>query len=340
LTSLTPTGRARASQIKHERVFYCHLPYDLSLLLSGFIRRVNPKFLIIMETELWPNLLATCYHKKIPVLLANARMSERSAKGYGRIQSLTRQMLKQISCVAVQNEIDGNRFIKLGLPQENMIITGSIKFDLTLAANIKEKAAQLRKMWENRPVWIAASTHPQEEEQILLAHKQILSAIPEALLILVPRHPERFINAKALAEQLSFHIVTRSSGEQCHANTNLFLGDTMGELLVYYGAADVAFVGGSLVATGGHNPLEPAALSLPIITGPHVFNFAQICRLLIKAGAQQQVKDSQELALIIIKLLTDTKLRLTMGQQAEKMLNDNRGALNRLLEIIKAQYVQ
>jgi 3-deoxy-D-manno-octulosonic-acid transferase len=334
LTSLTPTGRARAANIKHARIFYCHLPYDLPSLLNRFIRRVHPKALIIMETELWPNLMAVCQSQKIPVILANARMSERSARGYQRIPSLTRPMLESMQVVAVQNEADCNRLIHLGLPQAKAIVTGSIKFDLTIPEAARSKGHDMKAMWAGRLSWIAASTHPGEEEQILAAHREILKQIPNALLVLVPRHPERFAAVQALCQQQGFTVVNRSNGQPCSADIQVYLGDTMGELLAYYAAVDIAYVGGSLVATGGHNTLEPAALSLPVITGPHTFNFAQISKLLLNANAAITVTDSSHLAAKVLELMQNPNLRQTMGEQAAKVVEANRGALDRLMALI------
>lgn len=334
LTSLTPTGRARAATIKHERIFYCHLPYDLPGLLRRFYRRVHPKLLIIMETELWPNLLAVTRQANIPVILANARLSEKSARGYGRVAAMTRQMLHNVNTVAVQNGVDGERFVRIGLPKERLTVTGSIKFDLSLPADLDARAAQLRQMWTNRPVWIAASTHPNEEEQILAAHRLVLAQLPAALLILVPRHPERFAGVKQLCELQGFEVVTRSSGRAVSPETPIYLGDSMGELMLYYAAAQVAFVGGSLVATGGHNPLEPAALGVPVICGPHVFNFAEITRLLIAAGAEIQINNSAALAQRLIELLQDPALRQAIGGKAVQVVAANRGALDKLCQVV------
>ena len=219
-------------------------------------------------------------------------------------------------------------------------MTGSIKFDLSIPESVAQKSAPLKAMWQNRPVWIAASTHPGEEEQILSAHKQILSTFPNALLILVPRHPERFLMVKTLCETQGFQVVTRSSNSPCTPETQVYLGDSVGELLVYYASVPIAFVGGSLVNTGGHNTLEPAALGLALITGPHTFNFKEITRMLKKAGASISVESSQALAKEVTRLLEDAALCKGMGEKALSTVLANRGALDRLLAIIAHEMPQ
>ncbi|WP_313301609.1 lipid IV(A) 3-deoxy-D-manno-octulosonic acid transferase [Pseudomonas sp.] len=335
LTCMTPTGseRIRALFADEPRVQHCYLPYDLPWAAGRFLDHVQPKLGVIMETELWPNHIHQCAKRGIPVALANARLSERSARGYGRFAGLTRPMLAEMSLIAVQTETEAQRFRDLGARPECVQVTGSIKFDLNIAADLRPRAQALRAAWgaEQRALWIAASTHEGEDALILQAHRQLLQVHADALLILVPRHPERFDAVHSLcAEQ--FATIRRSASQPVTAQTQVLLGDTMGELLFLYALADVAFVGGSLVATGGHNPLEPAALAMPVIMGPHVFNFLEISAMLRAAGALQQVDDAEGLAEAVRRLIELPQDAQRMGAAGRAVMLANQGALQRLLE--------
>ncbi|WP_313740340.1 lipid IV(A) 3-deoxy-D-manno-octulosonic acid transferase [Pseudomonas sp.] len=335
LTCMTPTGseRIRAMFADEPRVQHCYLPYDLPWAVRGFLDRVRPRLGIVMETELWPNLIHQCAKRGIPVALANARLSERSARGYARFARLTRPMLDEMSLIAVQTETEAQRFRELGARPECVRVTGSIKFDLKIDEQLLPRARALRAQWgaSQRPVWIAASTHEGEDASILEAHRRVLQAHGDALLILVPRHPERF-DAVAAQCREGFTSVRRSSGEPVLAQTQVLVGDSMGELLFLYALADIAFVGGSLVERGGHNPLEPAALRLPVLMGPHVFNFLEIGAMLREAGALQQVEDAQGLAEAVQRLLDSPQEAQRMGRQGLAVMQANQGALRRLLE--------
>ncbi|RZI87544.1 MAG: 3-deoxy-D-manno-octulosonic acid transferase, partial [Pseudomonas sp.] len=280
-----------------------------------------------------PNHIHQCAKRGIPVALANARLSARSARGYGRFAKLTRPMLAEMSLIAAQTETEAERFRSLGARPECVQVTGSIKFDLKLDEQLLPRARQLREQWQasQRPVWIAASTHEGEDAQVLEAHRRLLQVHADALLILVPRHPERFNAVHALcAEQ--FATVRRSGAELVTDATQVLLGDTMGELLFLYALADIAFVGGSLVPTGGHNPLEPAALALPVISGPHVFNFLDISAMLKDAGALHSVDDSQALAAAVQRLVELPQDAKRMGEAGRAVMQANQGALQRLLD--------
>ena len=335
LTCMTPTGseRIRAMFADEPRVQHCYLPYDLPWAVRGFLDRVRPRLGIVMETELWPNLIHQCAKRGIPVALANARLSERSARGYARFAKLTRPMLGEMSLIAVQTETEAQRFRDLGARPECVRVTGSIKFDLKIDEQLLPRAQALRAQWgaSQRPVWIAASTHEGEDASILEAHRRVLQAHGDALLILVPRHPERF-DAVATQCREGFSSVRRSSGEPVLAQTQVLVGDSMGELLFLYALADIAFVGGSLVERGGHNPLEPAALRLPVLMGPHVFNFLEIGAMLREAGALQQVEDAQELAQAVLRLIESPQEARRMGEAGRAVMQANQGALRRLLE--------
>ncbi len=338
LTCMTPTGseRIRALFADEPRVQHCYLPYDLPWAARRFLDHVRPRLGIIMETELWPNHLHQCARRGIPVVLANARLSERSARGYGRFAGLTRPMLAEMNGFAVQTETEAERFRVLGARPECVTVTGSIKFDLSIDPQLLVQAASLRAQWQavDRPVWIAASTHAGEDEPILAAHRQVLASHPEALLILVPRHPERFASVHELCVQQGFDTVRRSTGEAVVPATSVLLGDTMGELLFLYALADCAFVGGSLVANGGHNLLEPAALARPVLSGPHLFNFLEIAAMLRSAGALLEVNDAPALATAVQGLFNAPGQARTMADAGLQVMKANQGALQRLLGLI------
>lgn len=336
VTCMTPTGseRIKALFANEPRIQHCYLPYDLPGAAARFLERVQPKLAVIMETELWPNHIHQCAKRGIPVALANARLSQRSAKGYGRFARLTQPMLSEMSWFAVQTEAEAQRFRDLGARPETVEVTGSIKFDLSIDPQLLERAAQLRGQWQaaQRPVWIAASTHEGEDEIVLAAHRQLLVNHPDTLLILVPRHPERFNAVFELCRQQGFATVRRSTAQPVSANTSVLLGDTMGELLFLYALADSAFVGGSLVPNGGHNLLEPAALAKPVLSGPHLFNFLEIAALLREAGALQEVEDAQGLALAVQRLFELPSDARKMAEAGLKVMRANQGALKRLLD--------
>lgn len=335
VTTTTPTGAARVEAGFGDRVIHRYLPYDLPGAVARFLKRTRPRIGIVMETELWPNLYRQCHDRAIPLILVNARMSERSARGYGRVAGLARATLHCLSAIAAQGEEDRARLLDLGAQPDRVQTTGSIKFDLELPPGLDERGAELRQRWgAGRPAWIAASTHRGEDEQVLDAFAEVRRQIPEALLVLVPRHPERFDEVARLCQGRGFFTARRSLND-CDTHANIYLGDTMGELMLMYAAADVAFVGGSLVPTGGHNLLEPAALGLPVLTGPHMFNFAEINRSLLGANAAFEVSDSGALAAQVINLLRDQKARIDMGGRGREMVERSRGALGRVLEMVE-----
>ena len=336
VTCMTPTGSERIQALfaNEPRIQHCYLPYDLPWAAARFLERVKPKLGVIMETELWPNHIHQCAKRGIPVALANARLSERSARGYARFAGLTRPMLEEMSLIAVQTEAEAERFRLLGARPECVEVTGSIKFDLSIDPQLLIKARELREQWQaqERPVWIAASTHEGEDEIVLAAHRQLLASYPNALLILVPRHPERFNSVFELCRREGFATVRRSSGESVEAQTQVLLGDTMGELLFLYALADSAFVGGSLVPNGGHNLLEPAALAKPVLSGPHLFNFLEIAAKLRDAAALEEVDDAQGLAVAVQRLFELPQDAQRMAQAGLTVMQLNQGALQRLLD--------
>ena len=334
VTCMTPTGSERIQALFGDSVQHCYLPYDLPWAAARFINRVQPRLAVVMETELWPNHIHQCAKRGIPVALANARLSERSARGYARFGKLTAPMLAELSLIAVQTQAEAERFLDLGARSECVEVTGSIKFDLKIDAELLQRADALRQQWQatTRPIWIAASTHAGEDEIILAAHHQLLKSRPDALLILVPRHPERFNAVHNLCMNQSLTTRRRSTGEAVQTSDQVLLGDTMGELLFLYALADIAFVGGSLVANGGHNLLEPAALGKPVLSGPHLFNFLEIAAQLREAGALNEVENAGQLADKVATLLNEPSEMQRMSQAGLSVLKANQGALQRLLE--------
>lgn len=335
VTTTTPTGAKLIEKNFGNEVTHCFSPYDIPDVLERFLNKIKPRLLIIMETELWPNLFYSCKTRHIPIFIANARLSERSARGYQKISALSKQLLQAVTKIAVQTQIEAERFIQLGLDPNKAQVTGSIKFDLEIPAKLREKAKDLRQQWgETRFVWVAASTHEGEETQILAAFKKLKLQLPQLLLVLVPRHQERFARVIQLCKNHSENIVLRSENRACTADTEIFIGDSMGELLLFYAAADVAFVGGSLIAVGGHNPLEPAALNLPILMGPHYFNFADICSRLSSTSALKIVNNEEELHQQLFSIASNDNLRHEMGNKAYEFVLQNKGATEKHLQMI------
>lgn len=336
VTCMTPTGSERIQALfaSEPRIQHCYLPYDLPCAAARFLDHAKPKLAVIMETELWPNHIHQCAKRGIPVALANGRLSERSARGYGRFSKLTAPMLAEMSFFAVQTEAEAQRFRDLGARPQTVEVTGSIKFDLTIDPQLLQRAHELRGQWQalERPVWIAASTHQGEDEVVLDAHRRLLANYPNALLILVPRHPERFNSVFELCQREGFATVRRSTGANVEADTSVLLGDTMGELLFLYALADSAFVGGSLVPNGGHNLLEPAALAKPVISGPHLFNFLDIAAQLREAGAFAEVDDAEGLAVEVQRLFELPRDAQRMAEAGLAVMRRNQGALQRLLD--------
>lgn len=336
VTTMTPTGSERVLSAFGKDVQHVYLPYDLPCAMRRFLNKVDPKLVLIMETELWPNFITALNRRKIPLVIANARLSEKSAAGYAKVRGFARSILQRITLLAAQNEEDGERFIALGLKRSQLSVTGSLKFDISVTPRLASQAVTLRHQWApHRPVWIATSTHDGEESIVLAAHRRLLAQFPNLLLILVPRHPERFLDVIKRVRQVGMSYVTRSSGEIPSSMTQVVVGDTMGELMMLYGIADVAFVGGSLIERGGHNPLEPAAHGIPVITGPHTFNFKDICARLEQADALIRITDEASLVKEVGMLISDEDYRHYYGNHAVDVLYQNQGALQRLLGLLE-----
>lgn len=337
ITTTTPTGSDRVKAAFADTVLHYYLPYDLPSFIARFIAAIRPSQLIIMETELWPNLLMVCEEKGVPVVLANARLSARSAKGYARFASLTRPMLKRLRYIAAQSEADAQRFIQLGVAKEKVVVTGSIKFDISLTEAVKNRQQQLKQTLQipaSKKVAIFASTHKGEDEQLLPMIKTLQQQFPDFLAFVVPRHPERFPVVHELALKNGIKTVKVSEQTAILPTTQLLLGDTMGDMLAFYGLADLAFVGGSLIEHGGHNMLEPALWSLPILSGQHIFNFQTISDSLCERGGLLLVADIQQLQQQLSSWLSAKTLAVE-GEQAHQFLVENQGALQRLLELLR-----
>jgi len=336
ITTMTPTGSARVQLLFADTVAHCYLPYDLPFAIQRFLKRSKPQFGIIMETEIWPNLLSSCHQLDIPLVLANARMSARSAKGYARFAKFTQSTLRHLSLIACQGSDDKSRFQNLGAQNKKVHVIGNLKYEINLAASIKEQASAMRNMWDNnRPVLVAASTHEGEEEMLLNAARNVRAQFPDLLLIIVPRHPERFDRVAALAQKSGVKTLRRSEQRPCPSDIQVLIVDTMGELPLFYAASDIAFVGGSLVPHGGHNILEPAILGRAVITGPHFFNFNDITLQFLAADAALQVKTTEELAKTVITLLQNSQQRAQMGEAGLKLIATSQGASTRLVNLIK-----
>ncbi len=339
ITCNTPTG---TEQIKRsfsgmDNIKHYYLPLDFHFTVKRFLNKLQPKLVCILETELWPNLIVQSSNRNIPVIVINARLSEKSFKGYQKISPLSHLIMKGITQLAAHNEQDANRFIQLGLAPKKVCNTGSIKFDIKIDENIKFQAAQQKnKLTHNQPIWIAGSTHHGEDELLLRTHKKLLESFPDALLILVPRHPERFDEVAELIRQENLLLIRKS--EQEIKKCQVLLADTMGELLTLYGAADIAFIGGSLIERGGHNPLEACAYSVPVITGPHIFNFSHVYPELLKQGGCLMVQDHSELLPLLTKLFLDKKLQQQIGKQGALFVAENQGAVNKTLTILTSYF--
>ncbi|MCL1142754.1 lipid IV(A) 3-deoxy-D-manno-octulosonic acid transferase [Shewanella gaetbuli] len=341
ITTTSPTGSAEVIKAFGDTVQHSYLPLDFSYAVKRFIQHTQPKACIIMETELWPNLLYFAEKANVKLVLANARLSEKSAKSYQGKSGLTRPMLQRLGLIAVQTEAEAQRFIALGVSAEKLQVCGSLKFDFTIDPAKIAHATALREAWQRQdsPIWVAGSVHPGEFDAVLAVHKKILADYPNALLIMVPRHPEQFNSAAIAVTQNGLQLARRSMNDDVTADTQVLLGDTMGELVLLYATADQAFVGGTLIVHGGHNPLEPAAVGLPVFVGPNYRDFIEITQLLSQSGGLKVVNNGDELAQSLLHYFdnqTDYKLA---AEAAKSVVEQNRGALQKHTELI-SQFIQ
>ena len=334
VSTTTMTGSNEVKKYYKNKVTQCFFPLDAPLIINSFIAKINPEVCILLETEIWPNLIHSLQKKKIPVMLVNARLSEKSFERYLRYSSrLVKKSLSSLNMICSQNAFSSNRFIALGADIEKVINTGSLKFDSQESSDLQTISA-LKKVTGERTVTVFASTRDGEEKQIVdsyLKSKKTFSS----LLIIVPRHPERFNEAFKIAKSSGLIVEKRSQINQCSPDTEILIGDSMGELMSYYAISDIAFVGGSLSNNGGQNMLEAASLSKPIIFGPSVYNFEEISKKLLDDDAAIQVANADELMHTISELLSNDSRRKELGFNAKKTFDQNRGAANKIIDVIK-----
>ncbi|MCW4152040.1 lipid IV(A) 3-deoxy-D-manno-octulosonic acid transferase [Halomonas sp. 18H] len=343
LTTMTATGAERAlalaEQLRQEEaggeVSHHFLPLDFAGSAQRFVTRLQPALAIFFETELWPNLLASCARHEVPVAVVNGRLSARSFPTYRRLSRLMAEALSHVDWLGAKSAEDAERFRALGMAPHATTVTGSLKFDMAIDERARSVSERLRTHLGQRPVWVAGSTHPGEDEPLLAAHARLRETLPDSLLILVPRHPQRFEAVAELCAASSMPWARRSLGETPSPATAVYLGDTMGELCALYGAADLAFVGGSLVPVGGHNLLEPAVMGVPVLTGPELANFADLAETLREQSALVEISDGNSLAEALRRLWADAPERARLARAGQAVVAANQGALRGTLEGLK-----
>jgi 3-deoxy-D-manno-octulosonic-acid transferase len=336
VTATTPTGSARIKQVLGETARHVYIPYDLPDCVDRFIRHFHPVLGVVLETEIWPNLYHACGQRGIPLAIVNARLSEKSARGYLRLRSLTIESLSYVRLIAAQAPEDAQRYLAIGADPKSVTVAGNIKFDTEFPQAVKDQAKVLRNtLFGSRPIFVAGSTHPGEESQILRAFTLLRGEFPKLLLVLAPRHPHRIDDILAACEKMGLASRRRSENMPCDESIDVFLLDTLGELRCFYAASDVAFVGGSLVSVGGHNVLEPALAGLPVLFGPHMFNFAEISRRLKESGGGIEVKNAEELAVWTGRLLADAGFRKETGEKGRRFVSSNQGAVRRIAGMLE-----
>jgi len=336
VTTMTPTGSDQVRELFGDRVMHSYVPYDFPDAVARFFNRIEPELAVIAETEFWPNIFRACKRRGIPLCLVNVRMSRASYEGYLWVSKTARTMFASADLVCAQTALDAERLRNLGVEARLIDVTGNLKFDVPVPDSLLEEARALRVQWgTERPVWIAASTHPGEERQILDAFAVLKRKYADLLLVLVPRHPERFTAVVRICERRVGRVAQRSyETGALSADTDVLVGDTMGELQRLYAASDLAFIGGSLVRKGGQNLLEACAVGVPVVFGPHMFHFEEISAMALQRGAARQVDDGQALADVVDSYLTDTEARRAAGRAALGLIEENRGALSLSLRLM------
>ena len=342
VTNTTKTGQARAKSLFLKAPYLdlfqaVYLPADQKVLIRDFYQQYQPKLLLLMETELWPNLLDQAPEFDVPSILLNARLSEKSAKGYARVKGLTRSMLQQLSQLLAQDTATQQRYIELGITAEKTQVLGNIKFDITAPQSIVEHAANLKQAWQlaGRKIMILASTHAPEEKEILSALKSALDSNPKLLCIVVPRHPERFDEVFQAAQSLNLITQRRSLAQNIEADTQVYLADSMGEMWLWYALSQACYVGGSLNEPGGgHNILEPIALNVPTVLGKNYFNFQTIVDEFVQADAVEVVQDAQQAAEVLLELLQDQIKAQRLNTAAQRIMQLNTGSLAKHIQVI------
>ncbi|MDV3467598.1 lipid IV(A) 3-deoxy-D-manno-octulosonic acid transferase [Stenotrophomonas sp. C3(2023)] len=334
ITTITPTGSERVRALWGTALDHVYLPYDVPGSVNRFLGHFQPSLALILETELWPNMLFGCRSRQIPVYILNARLSARSLRGYRLLAALIRRALRTVTCVAAQSQADAERFVQLGAQPEQVQALGNLKFDIA-TPNVQAVVEPFHaRVPAGRPVWIAASTHEGEEAAVIELHRRLRQQHPELLLLWAPRHPERFGRVEALARDQGWKVATRRGQQWPAADSDVFVIDTLGELMAFYACAQVAFVGGSLQSVGGHNLLEPAAVGTAVVTGPHLHNFAEISRRMQEADALLIGQDAQQVGDHLLHLLDDPQARQSMAQAGCALVSSGRGALQRTLQLV------
>ncbi|NDK38527.1 3-deoxy-D-manno-octulosonic acid transferase [Pseudoxanthomonas gei] len=336
VTTITPTGSARVRDLWGDGVDHVYIPYDLPGAVARFLAHYRPRLALVMETELWPNLLFGCRDRGIPTYILNARLSARSLRGYRVLGPLISRVVRTLKRIGAQSHADGKRFVTLGAERDAVVDTGNLKFDIDAPEGLAGFVRQFRSQLGQRPVWIAASTHEDEEAAVIAIHRQLRLRWPELLLLWAPRHPERFPRVAELSVAAGWQVATRRGSAWPAGHDDVFVIDTLGELMSFYACADVAFVGGSLQAVGGHNLLEPAAVGTAMVTGPHLHNFAEISRRLREAGALVIVDDADGMAQALGELLANPQARADIAASGRALVEQGRGALARTLQMIDA----
>ena len=336
ITTMTPTGSEQVKMRFGDKVAHQYVPYDLPIILKKFFRQVKPKVGLIMETEIWPNLIYQAKKANIPLLLANARISESSFTGYLKLKRFFKPILNQFTAILPQTIEDAERYIILGADRDLVQVLGNMKFDVQTSRLDNNKFKELKQLWgAQRVVVIVASTHDDEEQQILAQLKRLQKAIPNVLLLIAPRHPERFQTVYQLTRNAGFNTGLRSATETLTKDAEVIVLDSLGELLGFYEISDYAFVGGSLVPLGGHNVLEPIAMGVPVFSGRHVKNFQAICKNLEGSQAIELVHHADELIDAIVRIHQDKEARQKMLQNATAVLESNKGSVLKHLQTVE-----
>lgn len=336
VTCTTPTGSARVHSVLGGSVRHVYLPYDMPAAVERFLEHFTPGLAVILETEIWPNLFIACQRRHIPLAIINGRLSARSMRGYGRLREFARETLGAARLIAAQTAEDADRYVAIGADPGRVRVMGNIKFDIEFDETMRLGARGLREsLFGLRPVWIAGSTHPGEEDALLDALDLVREILPQALLVLAPRHPERAPLVRQLCEQRGLPVICRSAGQACGPDTPVFLIDGVGELRAFYGTADVAFIGGSLIPHGGQNPLEAAITGIPVLFGPHMANFRDIAARLLERGAAVQIGDGSTLAGELLACLQQPARANDMGERGRAFVKSNRGAVERVLGMLQ-----
>lgn len=337
ITTTTPTGKEAALALFNHRVTHRYIPIDWPGSCKRFLKSLKPQIVILMETELWPNFVNCCFQFNIPLLLANARLSKKSFIQYQKFPQLSQNLFNQVTKIAAQYPSDKKYFSMLGVKPNKIELVGNIKFDIDISNKVLQQQIQLKKQWANhRPVWVAASIHPREFDIILNTHQQLLQVLPDLLLIAVPRHPEKFAELKELCHKQDLRFISRSDGLIPDKTIQIVVGDTMGELGLFCGIADIAFIGGSLIPRGGHNPLEAIANGVPVITGPSFYNFDDICQILQNHEVMQVVDSVERLSHNLQDLLNDQTRLFALSRKARQIIEENSGCVKRLIEQVQS----